>query len=78
VVVLSPDALGSFVLLLSRPVGDAGDFIEIPRAGELFRVVEDFLRMHFQRFQGLRSLEVLRTLDAEMPPVRPTAPQEEP
>ena len=26
------------------------------------RVVEDFLRMHFQRFQGLRSLEVLRTL----------------
>jgi len=63
VVVLSSEALASFALLLSRPVGDAGDYIEIPRAGELFRVVEDFLRTHFQRFQGLRSLEVLRSLD---------------
>lgn len=62
-VVLSPEALASFALLLSRPVADAGEYVELPRAGELFRVVEDFLRMHFQRFQGLRSLEVLRTLD---------------
>ena len=63
VVVLSSEALASFALLLSRPVGDAGEYIEIPRAGELFRVVEDFLRTHFQRFQGLRSLEVLRSLN---------------
>ena len=74
VVVLSPDALASFALLLSRPVGDAGEYIELPRAGELFRVVEDFLRMHFQRFQGLRSLDVLRTLDAAPPVARPTPP----
>lgn len=63
VIVLSPEALASFALILSRPVGDAGDYVEIPRAGELFRVVDDFLRTHFQRFQGLRSLEVLRTLE---------------
>lgn len=76
--VLSPDALGSFALLLSRPVGDAGEYIELPRAGELFRVVEDFLRMHFQRFQGLRSLEVLRTLDAEQRPGWPNPPHDFP
>lgn len=62
-VVLSAEALASFALLLSRPVADAGEYIEIPRAGELFRVVEDFLRTHFQRFQGLRSLEVLKALE---------------
>ncbi|MEO5988296.1 MAG: hypothetical protein ABIU54_10530, partial [Candidatus Eisenbacteria bacterium] len=62
-VVLSSEALASFALLLSRPIGDAGEYIEIPRAGELFRVVEDFLRTHFQRFQGLRSLEMLRSLN---------------
>ncbi len=73
VVVLSAEALASFALLLSRPVIQAGEFVEIPRSGELFRVVEDFLRTHFQRFQGLRSLEVLRSLDASAtaPPPRP-------
>jgi DNA repair protein RecO (recombination protein O) len=65
VVVLSAEALASFALLLSRPVGDAGEYIEIARGPELMRVVEDFLRMHFHRFQGLRSLEVLRSLDGE-------------
>jgi DNA repair protein RecO (recombination protein O) len=63
VVVLSAEALASLALLLSRPVGDAGQYIEIARGAELLRVVEDFLRMHFQRFQGLRSLEVLRSLE---------------
>jgi len=61
-VVLSAEALASLALLLSRPVRDAGEYVELPRSAELMRVVEDFLRMHFQRFQGLRSLEVLRTL----------------
>jgi len=60
--VLSAEALASFALLLSRPLVQAGEFVEIPRSAELFRVVEDFLRLHFQRFQGLRSLEVLRSL----------------
>jgi len=64
VVVLSAEALGSLALLLSRPVGEAPDYVELPRAGELLRVIEDFFRTHFQRFQGLRSLEVLRGLEA--------------
>jgi len=68
VVVMSAEALASFALLLSRPIGDAGDYVEVQRSAELLRVVEDFLRMHFQRFQGLRSLEVLRTLDDNPPP----------
>ena len=63
VIVLTAEALASFVLLLERPVGDAGEFIEIQRSGELLRVVEDFLRTHFQRFRGLRSLEVLKSLE---------------
>jgi DNA repair protein RecO (recombination protein O) len=64
VVVLSAEALGSLALLLSRPVGEAPEFVELPRAGELLRMIEDFFRTHFQRFQGLRSLEVLRRLEA--------------
>ena len=43
--------------------------MELPRAGELLRVIEDFFRTHFQRFQGLRSLEVLRGLEAGEPPL---------
>jgi DNA repair protein RecO (recombination protein O) len=59
---LSADALAGLSLLLSRPVGEAGDYFEVKRAGEILRVVDAFLRHHFQRFQGLRSLEVLRHL----------------
>ena len=65
VVFLSPDALASLSLLLSRPLLEAGEFVELPRAGELLRVTEDFFRTHFQRFHGLRSLEVLRGLEGE-------------
>ncbi|MEK7331693.1 MAG: DNA repair protein RecO [Candidatus Eisenbacteria bacterium] len=64
-VTLSADALAGLVLLLSRPVGEAGQWLElgeVRRTGEILRVVEGFLRHHFQRFQGLRSLEVLRSL----------------
>jgi len=68
VVFLSAEALASLALLLSRPLLEAGTFVELPRAGELLRVIEDFFRMHFQRFQGLRSLEVLRGLEAGEPP----------
>jgi DNA repair protein RecO (recombination protein O) len=68
VVYLSPDALASLALLLSRPILEAGDFVELPRAGELLRVIEDFFRTHFQRFHGLRSLEVLRSLEGPEPP----------
>lgn len=68
VVVLSAEGLASLALLLSRPVGDAGEYIEISGGPELMRVVEDFLRMHFQRFKGLRSLEVLRSLADGRPP----------
>jgi len=69
VVRLSAEALASLALLLSRPLLEAGEFVELPRAAELLRVTEDFLRSHFQRFQGLRSLEVLRGLD--LPPEPP-------
>lgn len=64
-VTLSADALAGLSLLLSRPVRDAGDWLELAevrRTGEILRVVEAFLRHHFQRFSGLRSLEVLRSL----------------
>jgi len=60
VVRLSADALAGLSLLLSRPVGEAGDYVELKRSGEILRVVEAFLRHHFQRFQGLKSLELLR------------------
>ena len=70
VVVLSAEALASLALLLSRPVGEAAEYVELPRAGELLRVIEDFFRTHFQRFQGLRSLEVLRGLEAGEPGAR--------
>lgn len=68
VVVLSAEALASLALLLSRPVADAGEYAEVRQGGELLRVVEDFLRHHFQRFRGLRSLEVLRGLEAAAGP----------
>ena len=58
-------------LLLSRPVEQAGEFLEVKRTGEIQRVVEAFLMHHFQRFRGLRSLELLRALpgaaDADEP-----------
>ncbi len=62
VVILSADALAGLTLLLTRPVVDAGRSLEVQRAGEILKTVEAFLRHHFQRFQGLRSLELLRTL----------------
>jgi DNA repair protein RecO (recombination protein O) len=68
---LSADALAGLSLMLSRPVGEAGEYMELKRAGEILRVVEMFLRHHFQRFQGLRSLEVLRSLDEESGPNSP-------
>lgn len=64
-VTLSADALAGLTLLLSRPLSEAGQWLElgeVRRTGEILRVVEGFLRHHFQRFQGLRSLEVLRSL----------------
>jgi DNA repair protein RecO (recombination protein O) len=62
VVKLSADALAGLSLLLSRPVREAGEYVEVRRAGEILRVIEAFLRNHFHRFQGLRSLELLRAL----------------
>jgi DNA repair protein RecO (recombination protein O) len=64
-ITLSADALCGLALLLSRPVSQAGEWlalVEVRRTGEILRVVEAFLRQHFQRFHGLRSLEVLRSL----------------
>lgn len=65
VIRLSADALGGLSLLLTRPVSEAGEYFEVKRAGEILRVVEAFLRHHFQRFQGLRSLEMLRSLSGD-------------
>jgi DNA repair protein RecO (recombination protein O) len=67
-VVLSADALAGLALLLSRPVAEAGEYLEVRRTGEILKVVEAFLRHHFQRFQGLRSLELLRTVSELDPP----------
>ena len=64
---ISADALAGLSLLLTRPVGDAGEYVEVKGAGELLRVVEAFLSHHFQRFHGLRSLEVLRSLPGALP-----------
>jgi DNA repair protein RecO (recombination protein O) len=73
-VALSADALAGLALMLSRPVAEAGQYLELRRAGEILRVVEAFLAHHFQRFRGLRSLEMLRSLPAfrpvEDPPCR--------
>ena len=62
VITLSADALGGLALLVARPVEEAGDYVELRRWGELLKVVEAFLRTHFDRFRGLRSLEVLKSL----------------
>ena len=59
---LSADALAGIALLLTRPLREAGEYVELKRAGEILRVVEAFLVQHFQRFRGLRSLEMLRSL----------------
>jgi len=76
-VALSADALAGLSLLITRPVGEAGEYFEVRRAGEILRVVEAFLKHHFQRFRGLRSLDLLRALPPERPgaesPARPEA-----
>jgi recombinational DNA repair protein (RecF pathway) len=72
---LSADALAGLALLLSRPVEQAGQFLEVKRAGEIQRVVEAFLMHHFQRFRGLRSLDLLRSLAAEPPEAEPGGPR---
>ena len=66
-IALSADALAGLSLLISRPVFEAGEFVEIRRAGEIQKVVEMFFRHHFQRFHGLRSLEMLRSLPGGVP-----------
>ena len=73
-IALSADALAGLALLLSRPVADAGTYLEVKRAAEIQRVVEAFFRFHFQRFQGLRSLEMLRSLppDPNSHPEKPS------
>lgn len=63
VITLSADALAGLALLMSRPVEEAGDYVEIRRSGEILKVVEAFLRTHFEKFRGLRSLEVLRSVE---------------
>jgi DNA repair protein RecO (recombination protein O) len=68
-ITLSADALAGLALLLSRPVQDAGSYLELKRAGEIQRVVEAFFRYHFQRFHSLRSLEMLRVLPAAPSPL---------
>jgi len=75
---LSADALAGLSLLLTRPVGEAGDYIEVRAAGEILRVVEAFLQHRFERFRGLRSLEVLRSLPPLDPQGAPRPPQEAP
>lgn len=71
---LSADALAGLALLLSRPVEQAGEFLEVKRTGEIQRVVEMFLMHHFQRFRGLRSLDLLRALPGTMLDEEPGTP----
>ncbi len=70
-ITVSADALAGLSLLLTRPVAEAGEYLEVPRAGEIQKVVEAFLRHHFQRFEGLRSLEMLRAFEAPPPRTEP-------
>lgn len=72
VIALSADALAGLSLLITRPVDQAAQFVEVKREGEILRVVENFLTHHFQRFKGLRSLEVLRSLPDS--PIREDSP----
>ena len=51
----------------------AGEFLEVKRTGEIQRVVEAFLMHHFQRFRGLRSLDLLRALPGTMSDEEPGA-----
>ncbi len=69
-VLLSADALAELTRLLEHPDLEPDRLAEISRAGEIGKVVEAFLRHHFQRFQGLRSLEVLRSMAADAPRAR--------
>jgi len=71
---LSADALAGLALLLSRPVVEAGEYVEVKRSGEILGVVEAFVRHHFQRFHGLRALETLRGLPGTETEPRPEAP----
>lgn len=64
---ISADALAGLSLLLKRPVAEAGDYVEVKASGEIQRVVEMFMRHHFQRFQGLRTLDTLRALPSTPP-----------
>ena len=73
-IALSADALAGLSLLLTRPVGEAGEYFEVRRAGEILRVVESFLQHHFQRFRGLRSLDLLRSLPSARPKNEGRAP----
>jgi len=66
-ITLSADALAAIVLLLQRPIEQAGSAAEAKRPGELLRVIEAYLRAQFHRFQGLRSLEMLRALTPPEP-----------
>src|SRR5436309_765010 len=70
------DPTGSRLTELSRlahPVERAEELLDLPRAGEIQRVVEAFLMQHFQRFRGLRSLELLRALPGGEPAEEPPA-----
>lgn len=69
---LSADAVAGLSLLLGRPVSEAGDYVEVKASAEIQRVVEMFLRHHFQRFHGLRTLDTLRALPGANP--EPEAP----
>jgi DNA repair protein RecO (recombination protein O) len=69
---LSADALAGLSLLLARPVSEAGDYVEVKASAEIQSVVELFLRHHFQRFRGLRTLDTLRALPRAEP--KPEAP----
>ncbi len=58
----SPEALASLARLVATPLATLEPFAS-PRAGEMLKLTELYLRSHFQRFAGFKSLAMLLTLE---------------
>ena len=74
-VTLSGEALADLRRLLAHDLSRAAPG-PTARAGELLKVMEAYLQMHFQKFGGFRSLAILHAIEA--PPARAAARGERP
>lgn len=58
----SPEAIASLARLAKTPLAALEPFAT-PRAGEMLRLTELYLKSHFQRFAGFKSLAMLLSLE---------------